>query len=220
MRIITKVSGKIEGLSDKTLKLYHMYLDDFFILSFILYQNEKTFPQKLLTRKLRTFDKYFARLQEYNEVSVTGHELWKAEKENAPVVINVEIPATPEVTDVTNAASALLNTKGISAIFCSNEGTVSGLLAATSSGADLADGAAYGDLLVAGFDAGAPQKNAVRNGWFIGSVTQDPYRIGYLSIELAVKAAKGEEVEDVDTGAQWYTAENIDDPDMAMLVYD
>ena len=31
MRIITKVSGKIEGLSDKTLKLYHMYLDDFFI---------------------------------------------------------------------------------------------------------------------------------------------------------------------------------------------
>ena len=159
-------------------------------------------------------------VSEYNEVSVTGHELWKAEKENAPVVINVEIPATPEVTDVTNAASALLNTKGISAIFCSNEGTVSGLLAATSSGADLADGAAYGDLLVAGFDAGAPQKNAVRNGWFIGSVTQDPYRIGYLSIELAVKAAKGEEVEDVDTGAQWYTAENIDDPDMAMLVYD
>ena len=63
-------------------------------------------------------------VSEYNEVSVTGHELWKAEKENAPVVIDVEIPATPEVTDITNAASALLNTKGISAIFCSNEGTV------------------------------------------------------------------------------------------------
>ena len=39
-------------------------------------------------------------VSEYNEVSVTGHELWKAEKENAPVVINVEIPATPEVTDI------------------------------------------------------------------------------------------------------------------------
>ncbi|MEI3173363.1 MAG: hypothetical protein V8S76_04620 [Lachnospiraceae bacterium] len=39
-------------------------------------------------------------VSEYNEVSVTGHELWKAEKENAPVVINVEIPATPEVTDL------------------------------------------------------------------------------------------------------------------------
>ncbi len=157
---------------------------------------------------------------EYNEVSVTGHELWLAEKENAGVILKVEIPASPEVTDVTNAANALLNTEGISAIFCSNEGTVSGLLAATSSGADLEEGAAFGDLIVAGFDAGSLQKNAVRNGWFIGSVTQDPYQIGYLSVELAVKAANGETVEDVDTGAQWYTAENIDDPEIAMLVYD
>ena len=157
---------------------------------------------------------------EYNEVSVTGHELWMAENDQAGVIIKVEIPASPEITDVTNAASALLNIEGISAIFCSNEGTVSGLLAATSSGADLEEGAAYGDLIVAGFDAGSLQKNAVRNGWFIGSVTQDPYQIGYLSVELAVKAAQGEEVQDVDTGAQWYNAENIDDPDIAMLVYD
>ena len=105
-------------------------------------------------------------------------------------------------------------------MFCSNEGTVSGILAATADGSDLADGARFGDLVVAGFDAGAPQKNAVRQGWFVGSVTQDPYRIGYLAIELAVKAANGEEVSDVDTGAQWYTAENIDDPDIALLVYD
>ena len=74
--------------------------------------------------------------------------------------------------------------------------------------------------MVAGFDAGASQKNAVRNGWFIGSVTQDPYMIGYYAVELAVKAANGEEVHDVDTGAQWYTAENIDDEMISMLVYD
>lgn len=30
--------------------------------SFFYAHYEKTFPQKLLTRKLRTFDKYFARL--------------------------------------------------------------------------------------------------------------------------------------------------------------
>ena len=97
---------------------------------------------------------------------------------------------------------------------------MNGMLAASSSGADLAEGGAYSDLIVAGFDAGSPQKNAVRNGWFVGSVTQDPYRIGYLAVELAVKAANGEEVADVDTGAQWYTAENIDDPEIALLVYD
>ena len=72
----------------------------------------------------------------------------------------------------------------------------------------------------AGFDAGAAQKNAIRQGWFYGSVTQDPYQIGYKAVELAVKAANGEAVADVDTGAQWYNAENIDDEMIAMLVYD
>ena len=73
---------------------------------------------------------------------------------------------------------------------------------------------------VAGFDAGAPQKNAVRQGWFLGSVTQDPYMIGFLAVELAYKAATGEEVADADTGAQWYTKDNIEDEMISMLVYD
>ena len=111
------------------------------------------------------------------------------------------------------------NTHRIVAVERNENGT---LVSVTTKGDnnDLADGGLYGDLIVAGFDAGAPQKEAVRNGWFVGSVTQDPYRIGYLAVELAVKAANGEEVADVDTGAQWYTAENIDDPEIAMLVYD
>ena len=62
--------------------------------------------------------------------------------------------------------------------------------------------------------------NAVRKGWFYGSVTQDPYSIGYKSVEMCVKAANGEAVEDVDTGAKWYDASNIDDADIAILVYD
>ncbi|MEE1199552.1 MAG: substrate-binding domain-containing protein [Christensenellales bacterium] len=157
---------------------------------------------------------------EYNTVAVTGHDLWAKEAEGAGVIVKVEIAATPEITDVTNAANALLNTEGMYAVFCSNEGAVNGFLAATSSGADLGEGGAYADLIVAGFDAGAPQKNAVREGWFVGSVTQDPYQIGYQAVELAVKAANGVEVEDIDTGAQWYTAANIDDPDIALLVYD
>ncbi len=157
---------------------------------------------------------------ELNTVAVQGHALWAAPAEGAGVIVHVEIAAATEVTDVTNAANAILNLDNLHAVFCSNEGAVTGFLAATSSGADLADGARYGDVLVAGFDSGANQKNAVRQGWFVGSVTQDPYRIGYLAVELAVKAANGETVEDVDTGAQWYTAVNIDEPDIALLVYD
>ena len=157
---------------------------------------------------------------EYNTVSVTGHDLWKNEVEGAGVIVHVQISATTEATDVATASNAVLNMDGLKAVFLSNEGAVTGFLAATADGSDLAEGGRYDGLLVAGFDAGATQKNAVRNGWFIGSVTQDPYMIGYYAVELAVKAANGEEVSDVDTGAQWYTAENIDDEMISMLVYD
>lgn len=157
---------------------------------------------------------------EYNTVSVEGHDKWANPVADAGVIIQISVGATAEMTDMTNAASALLNTEGLVAVFCSNEGAVNAFLAATSSGSDLADGGVYGDLIVAGFDAGANQKNAVRQNWFIGSVSQDPYKIGYKSVENAVKAAKGEAVEDIDTGFHWYTSENIDDDDIAPLVYD
>ena len=153
-------------------------------------------------------------------VSIEGHTLWEKKVENPAIIIRVEISATTEATSVQTAANALLNTEGIAAVFCSNEGTVTGFLAAVSDGEDLGEGGKYADLVVAGFDAGAAQKNAVRQGWFYGSVTQDPYQIGYKAVELAVKAANGEEVTDVDTGAQWYNAENIDDEMIALLVYD
>ncbi len=157
---------------------------------------------------------------EVGVVAVQGHDLWAAPADKATIIIKVEVSATTGTGDVANSATALLNTDNLYALFCSNEGAVNGLLAATADGSDFAEGARYGNILVAGFDAGAPQKNAIRQGWFVGSVTQDPYRIGYLAIELAVKAANGEEVGDVDTGAQWYTAANIEDENIAILVYD
>ena len=157
----------------------------------------------------------------YGTVAVIGHEKWaKGDASKASIIIEVAISANTEATAVQTAANALLAKSNLIAVFCSNEGAVTGFLSAVSDGADLADGGKYADLVVAGFDAGKAQKDAIRKGWFYGSVTQDPYRIGYLAVELAVKAAKGEAVADVDTGAQWYNAENIDNPDVALLVYD
>lgn len=154
------------------------------------------------------------------KVSIEGHTKWEKKVDSPAIIIRVEISATTEATAVQTAANALLNTNGIAAVFCSNEGAVTGFLAATADGSDLADGGKYADLVVAGFDAGSAQKNAVRQGWFYGSVTQDPYQIGYKAVEMAVKAANGETVSDVDTGAQWYDASNIDDEMIALLVYD
>lgn len=157
---------------------------------------------------------------QYNTVSVEGHEKWAEPVEGAAIKIFVQISATTENTDVVNASNAVLAMENLKAVFLSNEGAVNGFLAATADGSELGEGAKYGDLIVAGFDAGSTQKNAVRKGWFVGSVTQDPFQIGYKAVELAYKAYLGEEVADMDTGAQWYTAENIDDPDIALLVYD
>ena len=154
------------------------------------------------------------------KVSVEGHTLWEKKVADPAIIIRVEISATTEATAVQTAATSLLGVKGLAAVFCSNEGAVTGFLAAVSDGEDLAEGGRYADLVVAGFDAGAAQKNAVRQGWFYGSVTQDPYQIGYNAVEMAYKAAKGEAVSDVDTGAQWYNADNIDDEMIALLVYD
>ncbi len=51
-------------------------------------------------------------------------------------------------------------------------------------------------------------------------MTQDPVQIGYKAVELAVKASNGESVSDVDTGALWYTKDNMEDPKIAPCLYE
>lgn len=157
-----------------------------------------------------------------NAVSVEGHDLYKAESSEKPaVIISVHIAPTTDAADLKSIGSAALQEENLIGVFCSNEGSVTGFLNATNDGADLdKTNGKYKDLTVAGFDAGKTQKAAVKNGWFLGSVTQDPYQIGYQAVKLAVDAAGGKTVADVDTGAKWYNAANIDDPDIQKLVYD
>ena len=44
--------------------------------------------------------------------------------------------------------------------------------------------------------------------------------MGEALVDTMVKAANGEAVEDVDTGCQWYTAENMDNEEIAINLYD
>ena len=158
-----------------------------------------------------------------SDISVIGNPAYVADnspKTGQKVFIEMIVPASAANTDAAASASAMLNKvedDNILGVFCSNEATAKGILAATNDGADLAS--KY-DIVVIGFDAGAGQKNAVREGLFAGSITQDPYSIGYKAVELADKARKGEMVEDVDTGAKYYTTDNMDDPAIAPLLYD
>lgn len=155
-------------------------------------------------------------------VDISGHQTYNEPATGeAKVKIVVNVPPTTSATDVQNAAQAVLGTDGLVAIYGSNQGGVDGILAASSDGNDFnKENGKYKDIVAVGFDSGKGQKTAVENGWFIGSVTQDPYQIGYQAVTLAYKAYKGESVSDADTGAQWYNNDNMKDEKISKLIYD
>jgi ribose transport system substrate-binding protein len=76
-------------------------------------------------------------------------------------------------------------------------------------------------LTVIGYDSGAQQKQAIREGRMAGAITQNPVGIGYETVKAAVAAAKGEKVQQkIDTGFFYYDKTNIDDPKIAAVLYD
>jgi ribose transport system substrate-binding protein len=158
------------------------------------------------------------------DIKVTGNPAYIASDSptsGKAIIINVVVPATPKDVDITNAAAAVLNrvkSDHILGIFCSNEGAARAVTSSTNDGSALPT--QYPGLVVIGFDAGKVQKAAVRNKYFLGCITQDPYNIGFQAVELAYKAIKKQSVADVDTGAKFYDSTNMDQPDIAQLLYD
>lgn len=76
-------------------------------------------------------------------------------------------------------------------------------------------------LVIIGFDSGAAQKQAIRDGIMAGAITQNPVGIGYETVKAAVAAAKGEKVTPkIDTGFYYYDKSNLTDPRIAAVLYD
>ncbi len=148
-------------------------------------------------------------------VSVEGHDKWANKTDGANVIIEVVVPASVSADLSAIDAQNLLNKKDTICIYGSNQFSGEGLI-----NGDANIGRLGKDVVGIAFDAGAQIKTAVKDGKLAGAVTQDPLMIGYKTVELCVKAAKGEAVADVDTGCQWYTAENMDEPNIAPNLYD
>lgn len=155
-------------------------------------------------------------------VDVSGYEKWVQPSAKPPKVkIVVDVPDTSGNEDILSVVNDTLDIDGLVGIFAANQGAVNGLLSATKGGYDLdkTEGK-YKDIFAVGFDSGEAQQKAVAAGQFLGSVTQDPYQMGYQAVVLAIKAAQNQSVADVDTGSRWYNAENIESKDIAPLMYD
>jgi len=77
------------------------------------------------------------------------------------------------------------------------------------------------DVVIIGYDSGAAQIEAVREGVITGAITQNPVGIGYKSVEAAVMALNGDEVpKHIDTGFFYYDKTNMDEPQISAVLYD
>jgi ribose transport system substrate-binding protein len=132
---------------------------------------------------------------------------------------NIKIVATQygggdqlKSTDLTKAIlQANPNLKGV---FGANEGSAIGVLNGVK------ESGKSGKVVVIGYDSGQQQMDAIRAGTEAGAITQDPIGIGFKCVEAAVNAIAGKTVaKNIDTGFKWYDKTNIDNPDIAALLY-
>lgn len=182
--------------------------------------------ESVINRGLGFIDK-FAELAvaDGKTATVIGNDKYitdsKAEKtDGADVVIDVRVPAS--VTSELSAAdaTALMNEKDTIAIYGSNEHSANAIITANENLNKCGTG--EGKIVAAGFDSGAAQIQAVKDGVLLGSITQAPVAMGETLVQLLYDAATGNTsaVVDTDTGCQWYTAENCEDPEIAQNLYE
>ena len=155
-----------------------------------------------------------------NEFYVNAAEGADADAKDADVVIQVAVPAQTTVELCSTEAQAILSQENCIAVFGSNQVSAEGVLAANANLNVLGSDPANGDVVGVGFDAGSIIKAAVKDGTFIGAVTQSPLMMGYYAIYALTAAANGQELQDVPTDGYWYDATNMEDEDIAPNLYD
>lgn len=185
--------------------------------------NQDATGESLINRGLGFMDKINELITaDGKTVSVTGNDKYvndcKIENKNSEdgdVVVEVLVPA--QVTSELSAidCQTLLNKADTICIYGSNQHSAEAMVTA-----DENIGKFGKDVIGVGFDSGAVIKAAVKDGTFAGCITQAPVAMGQAVIQQLYNAATGATVEDVDTGCQWFTADNMDDPEIAQNLYD
>ncbi len=180
--------------------------------------------ESIVNRGLGFIDKIASLCKESGKtVTVEGNEKYISDSKveatsDADVIIEIAVPS--QVTSELSALDCqnLLSKSDTIAIYGSNQHSGDAMVTGNKNLNKFGTG--EGQVIGIAFDSGATIKNAVKDGTFIGAITQAPVSMGETVVDLCVKAAKGEEVSDVDTGCQWYTAENMDDEEIAQNLYD
>ncbi len=120
-------------------------------------------------------------------------------------------------------ASALDKAKGLllrfsgaqtpDGIFCPNQSTTYGMLQA------LQQKKLAGKIKFVGFDPTGALVDALRKGELTGIVSQDPFKMGYLTVKVAMAKIAGRPVPAItDTGVAFVTAENVDTAEIQAVI--
>jgi ribose transport system substrate-binding protein len=129
-------------------------------------------------------------------------------------IVNVDYGAGDHLRSTDLAKAVIQANPDLKGYFGANEGSIIGVLnAATELNKE--------GLVIIGYDSGAQQMQAIRDGLQAGAITQNPIGIGYKCVEAAVKAINGEAVDKViDTGFYWYDATTIDSDEIKAVLYE
>ena len=101
----------------------------------------------------------------------------------------------------------------VDAIFTPNESTTFGCLRA------LQDRGLAGNVTFVGFDSSEKLIEALEKKELAGLVVQNPVKMGYLSVKIAVSCLKGEPFEKfIDTGVSLATPDNMNEPEIRALL--
>lgn len=156
-------------------------------------------------------------------VTVEGNDKYvgdsKVKKtDGADVVIEVAVPAQVDASLSKTDCETILNKEDTIAVYGSNQHSGEAMVSANETLQKFGTG--EDQVIGVAFDSGKVIMGAVENGTFLGAITQAPVAMGEKIVELLYAAANGETVEDVDTGCQWYTAENMKDEEIAQNLYE
>ena len=129
-------------------------------------------------------------------------------------VVDVQYGGGDHLKSTDLAKAIIIANPDLKGFFGANEGSIIGVINATRE-------LGREDLVIIGFDSGQQQIGAIRAGLEAGAITQNPIGMGYKCVEAAVRLLDGEELSElIDSGFYWYDAANIDDPDIADLLYE
>lgn len=180
--------------------------------------------ESIVNRGLGFIDKIAELIQaDGKTVTVEGNDKYvsdsKVEKtDGADVVIEVAVPASVDASLSKTDCETILNKEDTIAVYGSNQHSGEAMVSANETLQKFGTG--EDQVIGVAFDSGKVIMGAVENGTFLGAITQAPVAMGEKIVELLYAAANGEAVEDVDTGCQWYTAENMKDEEIAQNLYE